>query len=198
MSNLRKLPPTKVKIDDEYYDINYDYITAIECDEISRDESIGDYETKLAIIYKLFGDKGLEDKKNHDKLLDFAIRFLTCDIAIEENATHKKPDMDYIQDMDLIKTSFYSDYKINLDECPNMHWWDFYRLLSGLSNSEYGNCCIFNQVRNLRNIDTTKIKDLKMRKEIEDAQKRFSLNEQPKNMSQEKIDNINEFINLIT
>ena len=46
--------PSKVRIDGVTYDINTDYRKALKCDEIANDESIGDYERSLALIYTLF------------------------------------------------------------------------------------------------------------------------------------------------
>ena len=71
------------------YKINTDFRIAIECDEIARNEKIGDYEKALAVIYKLFGEDGLDDKVNHEKLLELGLKYLMCgkehdDTDIEE------------------------------------------------------------------------------------------------------------------
>ena len=68
--------------------------------------------------------------------------------------------MDYKQDMDYIEASFMSDYRINLSNVK-IHWWTFSNLMNGLSNSEFGNCCVLNRIRNLRTYDTSQIKDKK-------------------------------------
>ena len=70
--------PEFVKIGDKRYKINTDFRIAIKCNEISMDENIGDYERLLAIIYLLFGDEGLEDEMNHEKLLELGIKYLQC------------------------------------------------------------------------------------------------------------------------
>ena len=49
--------PEYVKVDDKLYKINTDFRVAIECNRIAEDETIGDYERSLAILYKLFGDE---------------------------------------------------------------------------------------------------------------------------------------------
>jgi len=49
--------PKYVKVDGELYEINTDFRVALECENISRDKKIGDYERGLAIIYKLFGER---------------------------------------------------------------------------------------------------------------------------------------------
>ena len=64
--------PEYVKVGDKKYKINTDFRIAIECDEIAKDNSIGNYERALAIIYKLFGEEGLNSLDDHEKLLKLA------------------------------------------------------------------------------------------------------------------------------
>ena len=52
--------PEYVKVGDKKYKINTDFRVAIECNNIAQDDSIGDTEGPLAIIYKLFGDEALK------------------------------------------------------------------------------------------------------------------------------------------
>ena len=162
--------PQYVKVGNKKYKINTDFRVAIECDRIARDETIGDYERGLAVIYKLFGEEGINAYDDHGKLLELAKKYLLCG----REPDNSEPDMDYIEDYAYIKTSFRSDYGIKLDE-ENMHWWEFSDLMDGLSNSELGNCCVLNRVRNLRNFDTKEIKDNKERQKIEEAKQRVML-----------------------
>ena len=163
--------PKYAQVDDRIYEINTDFRVAIKCNEVATDETISDYERGLAIIYLLFGEKGL---KSNDKaiLLDKAKYYLSCGQEIEP--TDEKPDMDYIEDYPYIKTSFRSDYGIKLDD-EKIHWWEFNELMNGLSNSELGDCCVLNRIRNLRNYDTKDIKDHKERARIERAKQQVAL-----------------------
>ena len=165
--------PEYVEVKGKRYKINTDFRVAIECNRIAEDETIGDFERVLGIIYTLFGDEGLNDSENYEALLKLAQKYLLCgkELNIE---TNEKPDMDFIEDMDYIEASFMSDYNIDLSN-TEMHWWKFYKLINGLSNSEMGNCCILNRVRNLRTYDTKNIKDRKERDKIEKAKKQVAL-----------------------
>lgn len=165
--------PKYVKIGEKKYKINTDFRVAIECQEIALDDNVGDFERALAIIYKLFGDDGLNDSNNYEKLLELAQKYLSCGKEVD-NKTNEEPDMDFIQDMPYIKASFRSDYNINLDD-EEMHWWEFYDLINGLSNSEMGNCCVLNRIRNLRTFDTKDIKDQKELDKINEAKKQVAL-----------------------
>lgn len=185
--------PKYVKIGEKKYKINTDFRVAIECQEIALDDSIGDFERALAIIYKLFGDDGLDDSNNYEKLLELAQKYLSCGKEVD-NKTNEEPDMDFIQDMDYIEASFMSDYNIDLQN-TEMHWWKFYNLINGLSNSEMGNCCVLNRIRSLRTFDTKDIKDQKELAKINEAKKQVALKkrEVKKELTYEQKRNIDNF-----
>lgn len=167
----------KVQIGDTIYTANTSYKTAIKCNEIAIDEHIGDFERALAIIYTMFGGEALDRPEHHEKLLKWIQNYLSCGKEIKKS--NEEPDMDYIEDMDYIITSFQSDYGINLDE-EDMDWRRFNNLIEGLSNSEFGNCCVLNRIRNLRNYDVSQIKDKKERNKVIEAKKRVALKKNKK------------------
>lgn len=165
--------PEYVEIEGKRYKINTNFKVAIECNKIAKDTSIRDYERALAIIYKLFGEEGLNDFDNHEKLLELGQKYLTCGKGLNKN--DGKPDMDYEQDYGLIWASFLSDYNgLDIDK-TNIHWWKFNELISGLSNSELGNCCILNKIRNIRSKKLSEIKDPKEKDAYRKLQKEYAL-----------------------
>lgn len=182
--------PEYVIIDGERFDINTDFRIAIECNTVAQDNNIGDLERSLAIIYLLFGDKGLSACDKYEKLLNCAVNYLSCGKEVPK--TNEKPDMDFVEDYDYIETSFLSDYGISLEN-TKMHWWKFFNLLEGLSNSEFGNCCILNRIRNIRNMKPNEIKDDKERQKIIEAQKQFELKRYKKenNLTKEQEESMN-------
>lgn len=167
--------PEYVKIGDKKYKINTDFRVAISCQQIAIDDEIGDTERALAIIYKLFGDEALKEENVKDwiKLQELAIRYLNLDDNRPNN--DGEPDMDLIEDKKYIRSSFVQDYKYNPYDLEYLHWWDFYNDLSNLSNSELGNCCILNRIRNLRTFDVSKIKDSKEKSRIIEEKKKVAL-----------------------
>ncbi len=166
--------PEYVKVGDKKYKINTDFRVAIECNEIAQDDTIGDTERPLAIIYKLYGDEGLDNPQDWEKLMELAIKYLTLNKETSNVDKGQAIDMDFAEDMNYIEASFMSDYKIDLAK-EKMHWWKFYSLLEGLSNSEIGNCCVLNRIRNLRTFDLSQIKDNKQREQLAKAQEAVSL-----------------------
>lgn len=191
--------PQFVKVNDKKYKINTSFRTAIECNTIAEDKNITDLERGLAIIYKLFGDEGINNPDNYEKLLQLAQKYLLCgkEYDIENN---EKQDMDYVEDMDYIEASFMSDFGIDLTS-EDMDWWKFNKLINGLSNSEMGNCCVLNRVRNLRNLNLNDIKDSKQREQLAKAKKMVALKktQNKKEMTEkqkESADKLNKMLGL--
>ena len=184
--------PEYVKVDDKLYKINTDFRAAIKCNEIAQDNSINDIERALGIIYTLFGDDGINTPEHYEMLLKKAKKYLSCGEEIKTN--EEEPDMDFLQDYGLIWVSMYSDYNgLDIDK-EQIHWWKFMDLMNGLSNSEMGNCCALNRVRNLRNYDLKDIKDPKERKKIIDAKKQVALKKNKKKATKEELKSADEFL----
>ena len=188
--------PEFVRIENKKYKINTDFRIAIECQDIATNVDIGDYERALAIIYKLYGDEGIKSPNHYEKLLELGTKYLSCGKEVEVKS-NEEPDMDFIQDMDYIEASFMSDYNIDLSNVK-MHWWKFYNLINGLSNSEMGNCCVLNRVRNLRTYDTKDIKDPKDLEKIKRAKQQVALKKRvgKNKVTIEQQENINKFYEL--
>lgn len=162
----------KIQIEDTIYEANTDFRIAIKCNEIATDKNIGDYERVLGIICTMFGSEALDNPKHYEKLLNWALNYLSCGKEIED--THEQPDMDYTEDMEYIEASFMSDYQIDLEN-TEMDWHKFNKLINGLSNSDLGNCCVLNRIRNLRNYDISQIKDAKLREKMAKAKDQVAL-----------------------
>ena len=167
--------PQYIKVDDKLYKINTDFRIALECNNIAEDKTIGEYERALAIIYKLFGEDGL-DCENQNKLLELAMKYLLLGNDKKElkNEPHEKYELDFNKCIGLIKASFKFDYKYDPYELEYLHWYDFYNDLESLSTSEFGNCCILNRITSILNQEPKEIKDNKQRQKLIDAQKLLS------------------------
>lgn len=164
--------PQYVKVNGIEYKINTDFRVALECNKIALDENIGDLERPLAIIYKLFGECGL-DCEDKQKLIELGIKYISLGREQKALKSHSddKFEIDFEKSKGLIASSFKYDYKYNPYELEYLHWYDFYNDLENLSSNEFGNCCILNRIINILNQDASKIKDSKDRKKLVDAQK---------------------------
>lgn len=148
--------PQFAQVKENKYKINTDFRIALKCDEIAR-SNVSEEERALAIIYLLFGDKGLEDSQNWNKLLSIALKYLNFNKEPKESEEKEEANMDFEQDWSYIQASFFSDYNIDLSKIQ-MHWWQFYDLLCGLTEK-----CILNRVRFVRDFDISQIKDSRER-----------------------------------
>ena len=171
--------PEYVEVNGKQYKINTDFRVAIECNRIADDTTIGNFERSLGIICTLFGNEAIDDINEnfevYEKLLNLATKYILCENEPIKSKKKKKPDMDFIKDAGYIASSFQYDYQYNPYEMEYCHWYKFYNDLNNLSNSEFGNCCILNRVRNFRNLDVRKIKDEKARQEAIELQKQLAL-----------------------
>lgn len=149
--------PEYAEVKGKRYKINTDFRIALKCNKIAEDNEIMDEERGLAILYLLFGDKGLENIEDSEELLKIALKFLSCAQKIEKTNKKEEVDMDFEQDWNYIQTSFFSDYNIDLTK-SQIHWWQFCNMIGGLTDK-----CIFNRVRFVRNFDISQIKDPKER-----------------------------------
>lgn len=137
--------PEYIEVDNIKYKINTDFRIALECDKIVRDSTIGDYEKILAIIYKLLGEKALNDNENHTRLFNLCQKYLQCNKDYEDMNDEEEPSMDFEQDIGYIKASFMSDYNgMDLNKI-DLHWWFFNDLLQGLTENS-----VLNRVRYIR------------------------------------------------
>lgn len=180
------MKPEFVKIDDKKYKINTDFRTALECNSIAEDNSIGEHEKALAVIYKLFGDDGLNDRHNHDRLLELALKYLLRGEE-KQQSNNEEPNMDFIQDESFINASFRSDYKIDLDK-EEMHWWSFCDLLNGLTED-----CVLNRVRYIRDYDIGEIKDHKERQKWLKSKESVALKKKTPTLTEEQQNIINKY-----
>lgn len=184
----------KIKVEDTIYTADTDFRTAIRCNEIAQDENISKYERPLAIIYLVFGQDGLKNVEHYQTLIDWYMKYLAC--GKENIQGNQVQDMDYVEDKGLIESSFKYDYKYNPYNMEYLSWEEFYNDLNNLSNSELGNCCVLNRVRNLRNFDISTIKDQKEKQKIIKAKEQVALkrNKRKKQMTEEQKESARKFI----
>ena len=172
--------PKFAQVKNKKYKINTDYRVALKCDEVSNSE-VSQEERALAIIYLLFGNEGLKNSQDWNDLLEIALKYLSCGKENKEDEEKEEIDMDFKQDWEYIKTSFFYDYKIKLNSNNYMHWWEFYNLLCGLSEK-----CILNRVRFVRNFNIEQIKDLKEKEKWIKQKEQVGLKIENKKSTEEK------------
>ena len=136
--------PKYIEVEDQRFELDTDYRTALKCFEVIEDPDIDDIERSLAVIVLLLNDIPQVDL---NKVMELLMRYLSCGKS-KDSATGVQKDMDLHADENYIIASFASDYKIDLSSVESMHWWHFITLLDGLSGD-----CVLNRVREIRTCD---------------------------------------------
>ena len=164
--------PEALLVGEKEYKINTGYEYALACIACINDPDLGEAERAYGVLEILF-EEAPEDSVEAVRM---AVKFLQRGKETQ-GQDGPEPDMDYEYDMHYIRSSFRSDYGIDLNQNAGMHWWEFVELLQGLTDK-----CILNRVRDLRTYDLSSIKDPKTRSKIIQAQRDVAL---PKKLTQE-------------
>lgn len=173
--------PEALIVGDREYEINTGYEDALACIACINDPELGEIERAYGVLEILFK----EEPEDQREAVRMAIKYLQLGKEPSGQEDAPAPDMDYDYDMHYIRSSFRSDYGIDLNQQPGMHWWEFTELLQGLSDK-----CILSRVRDLRTYDLSSIKDAKTRSKIIQAQREVAL---PQRITQEEQDTLDAF-----
>ena len=173
--------PTAIEVDGKAYEINTGYEYGTACYECIGDTSLDDTERALGVLGLLYK----EQPRNAKQALSQAMKYLQLGREHRPKEEDAVRDLDFTKDLHYIRSSFRSDYGINLNERAGMHWWEFYELLQGLTDNS-----ILNRVRDLRNYDISQVKDPRQRNKIKRAKDDVALAPE---LSEEDETTLNEF-----
>jgi hypothetical protein len=174
--------PTAIEVDGKTYEINTGYEHALACYACIDDPDIDSTERALGVLGILYK----EQPRNTKQALAMALKYLQ--LGREQRPRDEEDairDLDFAKDMHYIRSSFRSDYGIDLNERPGMHWWEFYELLQGLTDA-----CVLNRIRDLRNYDISQVKDPRQRLKIKRAKDDVALTPE---MDEEDAQKLDEF-----
>ncbi len=130
MNILSDKLPTKIKVNNNIYDINYDYKTIInillsfEDTELTKDEQMY---IMLKNLYK-------QDIPENDieEALKKGIKFIDGGV-VEENKANEKRIYSFKKDGNYIFSGINQTHHIDLTEKTNLHWWVFLSLFMDMS-----------------------------------------------------------------
>ncbi|WP_455492803.1 Gp15 family bacteriophage protein [Eubacterium sp.] len=144
--------PEYAIINEKKVKINTDFKVALRCFEVLNDDTIGEHERALAIVYLLFNVIPPYDELN--EYTRQSIKFLQCGEEPKENAQeeYSKRDIDMVLDMQYIRPSFMANYHIDLNK-TDLHFWQFCELISGLTENS-----LLNRVRSIRTANINEYK----------------------------------------
>lgn len=139
-------------------------------------------------IYKTLKNLFFENIELNENIILKLLNFLACEKninIIEETAKGEKKAItqlyDLIQDGDAVFISFFSFYKLDLEQIDYLHWYKFRILLNGLDNTT----ALGKRVE-LRSLDISSIKNTKLRTQILKAKREIALIKKDKRRSPEE------------
>ena len=163
MNILTEKLPVSVVVKGKRYKINADFKTALKIINYSE-ETQG---IKLMIYaLKTFYVDVPEDIEG----AIVAMRNFYNGVEGEEGKTgRREPVFSFTKDADLIFSSFYSQYGINLTQ-DNLHWYVFIALLRGICGDN-----VFSRVLEIRSLDLSEVKDEAQKKKLAALKQKYSL-----------------------
>lgn len=184
-------PPVSVDVGGLSYDIDPDFRTMIEIEDLIMGKGVTEEQKAFAEEVMQFNPEisfkeACANARYHEALklfykgnipedLESAIEklvwFYGCGKQEQETKHSKKPVYSYRYDFDYINAGFLQDYKIDLLEVGFLHWWKFVSLFSALRDD-----CKIREIMGYRGADTKGI-DKEQRKFINKMQKLYALPE---------------------
>lgn len=133
MNILTSPLPTKIKIGDRLYDINYDYRTIIKILLAFEDDNLTEYEKITIMLKNLYKEEILDDEL--EEAIEKAIKF----IDLGEDYTKKTKERteriySFTKDASYIFSGINSTHNIDLEKMSDMHWWKFMSFFMDMNN----------------------------------------------------------------
>ena len=171
MNILIDLLPSKIVVDGTEYEINTDFRISVLFSLLMEDDSLNEEEKvlqALSLYYPVIPN-------NIGKAIEQIKWFYSCGksdkpIGNKKRKTNSKKVFDFEADANYIYSAFMSQYRIDLQDIGQLHWWKFKALLEGLKEDNK-----LSKIIEYRSVDLSKIKDKEQRKFYKDMQKQYSL-----------------------
>lgn len=138
MSILTAPLPTKIKVNNKIYDINYDYRTIINVLLAFEDEDLT-YDEKIYIMLKNIYKNELP-KEDIEEACQKAIRFIDCNREYKTNR-NKQRMYSFKKDAGYIFTGINLTHHVDIEEKSNLHWWKFIDFFMDMSPD-----CMFGEI----------------------------------------------------
>ena len=169
MIRLTEKPPVSIEIGGVNVPVNADF-RVILCIDALHDQGMTDAERGLESLRLFYGKLPVDIETATEGML----WFLRCGEKEKQAAAWggkpPKPDFSFVHDAPMILAAFRDQYDIDLASIDFLHWWEFRALFDGLRSGH-----LFCEVRRIRSMDLSKVKDNDQRKYYREMQKAYAL-----------------------
>lgn len=140
MNILTDKLPTKIKVNKNIYDINYDYKTAIKTLMAFEDNELTQNEKCYILLNNIYKDK--IPKNDEIEAINKAIKFLNLGVDIKDNKDEEKPRIySFKKDSSYIYSGISQSHNIDLESENNFHFWKFMSLFMDMTPE-----CMFGEI----------------------------------------------------
>lgn len=156
---IDKLPST-LKVGGNFYKINSDFRTSILFELMMQDRSLSNQEKLIAAIELYYK----EIPQDLGEAINQIVWFYKCgkEEKVKEDSSNgsstQKQIYSFEYDAEYIYSAFLSQYRIDLQDAEDLHWWKFKAMFQGLNDNNE-----IIKIMGYRALDLNEIKDKKQK-----------------------------------
>ncbi|MCI6265868.1 MAG: bacteriophage Gp15 family protein [Erysipelotrichaceae bacterium] len=132
MNILTDKLPTKIRVNENIYDINYDYKTAIKTLMAFEDDELTQSEKYYILLNNIY--KQEIPQCDEEEAIFKAIKFLNLGVDSETNSNKESPRVySFSKDASYIYSGISQTHKVDLEKESNLHFWKFMSLFMDMT-----------------------------------------------------------------
>lgn len=192
MNVLTDKLPTKIKVNDNIYNINYDFRTVINIILAFEDKELTNAEQVYIMIKNLYKEEvRLEDRMEAMKK---ALKFIDGGTEPElENDINPKRIYSFKKDGNYIFSGINQTHHINLSENESMHWWVFLSFFMDMSTDcTFGELVYYRKRKNENKLTKEEKEQYKKIKKLVDLDEKNKVSSQARKEFLDKFRELNK------
>lgn len=192
MNVLTDKLPTKIKVNDNIYNINYDFRTVINIILAFEDKELTNAEQVYIMIKNLYKEELLSEDRM--EAMKKALKFIDGGTEPElENDIKPKRIYSFKKDGNYIFSGINQTHHINLSENENMHWWVFLSFFMDMSTDcTFGELVYYRKRKNENKLTKEEKEQYKKIKKLVDLDEKDKVSSQAKKEFLDKFRELNK------
>ena len=132
MNILTDKLPTKIRVNENIYDTNYDYKTVIKTLMAFEDDELTQSEKYYILLNNIY--KQEIPQRDEEEAIFKAIKFLNLGVDSESNSNKESPRVySFSKDASYIYSGISQTHKVDLEKESNLHFWKFMSLFMDMT-----------------------------------------------------------------